>query len=123
MPKIKVFVTLKNILTKEVLQESYDGILNENKIIYKEGSKTITIYKYSNTITMIRRGEEVMQFHFLKGTSDCIYEFGYKEPFRITIETSLLEMKEKQIHICYQTRLGEEIMGIFDFRLQYEVIL
>ena len=39
MPKIKVFVTLKNKLNNEQIKKTYEGFLTSEKITYKEENK------------------------------------------------------------------------------------
>lgn len=124
MPKIKVFVRLENKETKTTLEQICHGILLDHKIIYYEEKRVVTIYLDSNTIKMIRKENEssiVLTFHEGK-KENCIYELKQVGNFEITTETSLLEMNDNKVHICYKTKLKDELMGNFDFHLHYEVI-
>ncbi len=123
MTKIKVHIILENKENGEILDETYDGFCTKEKLVYKEPSKRVTIYRENNTIKMIRREQEQTTFlTFQKGMTEGKYEMKSFEPISFTIKTFLLEEKENSIHICYQTELLKEAMGNFDFKLQYEVI-
>ncbi|MCI9234282.1 MAG: hypothetical protein HFH08_06830 [Bacilli bacterium] len=123
MPKIKVFVTLVNRLNNEQIKKTYEGFLNDEKLAYKEEDKIVTIYRNSNTIKMIRRSKEnLVTLNFMEGkTKKSHLEMMGLEPLEIETDTSLLENNKYGFHICYRTRVKEEIMGDYDFCLQYEV--
>ncbi len=123
MPKIKVFVTLKNKLNNEQMEKTYDGFLTNEKITYKEEDNIVTIYRNSNTIKMIRRSNEnLITLNFEEGvTKKSRLEPVGLGPIEIETETSLLESNECQIYVCYKTKIKEEIMGDYEFKLQYEV--
>lgn len=124
MPKIKVFVTLKNKQTKETLNDCYRGFMTSDKFVYQEENRIVTIYKKYNTITMIRREKEnstFLTFEEGKKKEGSYQILGY-HPIKLEIETFLLEIQEKNIHICYQTWFEDELMGDFDIQIQYEVI-
>lgn len=124
MPKIKVFVRLENKETKTTLERMYHGILLDHKIIYYEDNRIVTIYLHSNTIKMIRKEKEnsiFLTFHEGK-KENCAYELKQVGKLEITTETSLLEVNDNNVHICYKTKWNDELMGNFDFQLHYEVI-
>lgn len=123
MPKIKVFVTLKNKLSNELMERTYNGFLTDEKISYKEEDKIVTIYRNSNTIKMIRRcNESLITLNFEKGeTKKSKLELTSLKPIEIETETLSLENNESRIYICYKTKIKEEIMGDYEFNLQYEV--
>lgn len=123
MPKIKVFVTLKDKQNQEQIKKTYDGFLTNEKIVYKEENRTVTIYRNSNTIKMIRRNEEsIITLNFVEGKIKNSYlEMLGLEPLELETETSLLENQKYGFHICYKTKVNEEVMGEYDFHLQYEV--
>ncbi len=123
MPKIKVFVTLKNKLNNEQIKKTYEGFLTSEKITYKEENKIVTIYRNSNTIKMIRRCEEsLITLNFKKGeTKKSELKPAGLNPIELETETLLLESNNNQIYICYKTKIKEEIMGDYEFYLQYEV--
>lgn len=123
MPKINVFMTLKNKLNNEQIKGTYEGFLTDDKITYKEEEKIVTIYRNSNTIKMIRRCKEnLIILNFEKGEikKSQLEPIGL-EPIEIETETLLLESNDKQIYIRYKTKIKEEIMGDYEFNLQYEV--
>lgn len=124
MPKIKVFITLKNNQNKEVLQEVCSGFINDEKIVYQEDKRIVTILKNSNTIQMIRRENHHIIYLPLEEGKELTgsYQIEPYQPINIVVNTSLLSYSGNKIHICYQTRIENEIMGDFDFNLQYEVI-
>lgn len=123
MPKINVFMTLKNKLYNEQIKGTYEGFLTDDKITYKEEEKFVTIYRNSNTIKMIRRCKEnLIILNFAKGEikKSQLEPIGL-EPIEIETETLLLESNDNQIYIRYKTKIKEEIMGDYEFNLQYEV--
>lgn len=123
MPKINVFMTLKNKLNNEQIKGTYEGFLTDDKITYKEEEKIVTIYRNSNTIKMIRRCKEnLIILNFEKGEikKSQLEPIGL-EPIEIETETLLLESNDNQIYIRYKTKIKEEIMGDYEFNLQYEV--
>lgn len=119
MPKIKVFMTLENKQTGEILKEYYDGILTKEKIVYQEENKIVTIFKDLNTIKMIRKdSNNSIHFTFQQGKlRKGFYKIDQRQ-FEFMVETSLLEFDKKMLHICYQTKIENEIMGNFDFKLE-----
>lgn len=124
MPKIKVFVTLKNNLNGEVYSKSYPGFLNQEKLVYQEEKRTVTIYEDFNTIKMIRREKENSTFLTFQKDVTRIGSFemvGY-QPLEIEVSTSLLEKRKQWYRIVYQTRVGKELMGDFDITIHYEVV-
>ncbi len=123
MPKIKVFVTLTNKLNNEQIKKIYEGFLTNEKLIYKEEDRIVTIYRNSNIIKMIRRSKEnVITLNFVEGkTKKSHLEITGLEPLEMETETSLLENNEYGFHVCYKTKIKEEIMGDYDFHLRYEV--
>ncbi len=124
MPKIKVFVTIKNTLEKEYLENSYTGILTDRKLLYQDEKRTVTILKKCNTIEMITHDKEnSSHLTFKEHTEERgIYNVKNIGTLEITVKTSLLEISNNEIHICYQTLFDTELMGQFDFKLRYEVI-
>jgi len=124
MPKIKVFVTIKNNIDNVVLKNQYDGFLNNEKLVYQEEERIVTIYEESNTIRMIRREKENSTFLTFKDnvTTKGTYEIVGYRPLEIEISTSLLEKKDTSYHICYQTKVDKDIMGDFEVTIYYEVI-
>lgn len=123
MPKIKVFMTLKNKQTSEILKAFYGGILTKEKIVYQEENKIVTIFKDHNKIKMIRKDQnDIIYLTFQKGKIEKgFYEVKQKK-FEFVVKTSLLEFDHEMLHICYQTKIEDEIMGDFDFKLHFEVI-
>ena len=121
MQKIQVFIRIQNQWDHSFLEGTYDGFLTQEKIVYLEEKRTVTILKDSNTITITRRDQENYIFltfeknHVTKG----IYKIDNLRSFEIQIETSLLEIFENQMHICYQTSVEKNVLGIFDFHLRY----
>lgn len=124
MPKIKVFITLKNNQNKEVLEETCFGVINGEKISYQEDNRIVTILKNCNKIEMIRREKNTSINLPLEAGKKTIgsYKIESYDPINIIVNTSLLTISNNKIHICYQTKIEQEIMGDFDFTLQYEVI-
>lgn len=124
MPKIKVFVTLDNKLEKKKIRNSYNGFLNKEKLVYLEDEKIVTISRKCNTITMIRKGKEnsiFLTFEKEKKT-DCFCKMKDCLSFQFSIFTQKLEQKENVLHLCYETKIEQEVMGVFELFLQYEVI-
>lgn len=123
MSKIKLFVTLVDKRTKEQIKRTYDGFLTNEKLVYKEEDKIVTIYRNSNIMKMIRRNtDSFITLNFEEGKTKISYlEMTGLEAIEIKTETSLLEMNECGFHICYKTKIKEEVMGDYDFHLQYEV--
>lgn len=119
---MKVFVTLIDKQNQEQRQEIYDGFWTTEKLVYKEESKIVTIYMNYNKIKMVRREPEcVITLNFMEGKClKSLLEIKGMLPLTIETETSLLNINEEKIHICYQTKIEKEIMGSYD--LQLEVI-
>ena len=68
MSKIKVHIILKNKQTGEISDAFYDGFTTQEKLVYKESQKRVTIYRNCNTIKMIRREQnQVTLLTFKKG--------------------------------------------------------
>lgn len=124
MPKIKVLVTINNTLSAESLENTYIGILIDDKLIYKDESRIVTILKKCNTIEMITHDKESSSNLTFKEKTEKkgIYKVKDIGTFEVTVKTSLLEISNDEIHICYQTLLETELMGQFDLKLRYEVI-
>lgn len=119
MPKIKVFIKLENKKNKEILEKTYSGYKRDDKIIYQDGNIICTIYKKSNTIEMIRKEEEsITEFVFEKNSTQKGKIKMEGTILNFDIETSILEFTNQYLHICYKTKVEEEIMGDFDFHLE-----
>ena len=92
------------------------GIINKNKIIYKENDIKVTIVVLSNKILMNREHSNYeIDFVFEEGvTTKATYKLKeYNKEFTIDIKTTKLVIKEDLIDINY--RLGN---SIFSFTLK-----
>lgn len=123
MPKIRVFVRLVDRLNHDQIKKTYEGFLTNEKLVYKEEDRIVTIYRNSNTIKMIRRSKDgFITLNFMEGKTKKSYlEITGLEPLEIETDTSLLENSQYGFHVCYKNRVEEEIMGDYDLCLQYEV--
>lgn len=114
MGKIKLREILKS--NNDNIDIFINGILNKNKIIYKENDVKVTIAVLSNKILMNRLHKNYeIDLTFEKGkTTYAIYKLKeYNKEFKLTIKTTKLDIDEKSISINY--RLEEEL---FSFKLE-----
>ena len=80
------------------------GIINKNKIIYKENDIKVTIVVFSNKILMNRLHDNYeIDFIFEKGKrTNAIYKLTeYNKEFKLDIITTKLVISEKEISIIY----------------------
>ena len=103
MGKIKLKEILKS--NNENIDIDIIGILNKNKIIYKENDIRVTIVVLNNKILMNRlHNNYEIDFIFEEGkTTSATYKLKeYNKEFKLTIKTTKLVIEEKQISINYR---------------------
>ena len=102
MGKIKLREIFKS--NEENIDINVVGILNKNKIIYKENDIKVTIVVFSNKILMSRlHSNYEIDFIFENGkTTNAVYKLKeYNKEFKLTIKTTKLVINEKYISINY----------------------
>lgn len=125
MAKIKVKFYLNNITDNDVIKQEYIGLFNNNKIIFYENNKCVTIYNSDNKIVMNRISDDFkinMIFENKLDTLGTYYLNEYNSYFNIYIKTKKLEILDNKIIINYESRLEGDEQKNYQFELEYEVI-
>ncbi|NLL44689.1 MAG: DUF1934 domain-containing protein [Mollicutes bacterium] len=122
MPKIKIYSTLNSpegIEKKEII-----GILENDIIIYKEDSVDVTIQILDNKIKLNRKSKEYdINMNFIKNDETIgNYIIDENMVLDLKIKTNILEIKENKIIIEYELIIADELVGTFNWVIDYEVI-
>lgn len=126
MAKIKIKTSLNTIneISANINNEIF-GEINNNEIIYNEGEIKVIISILDDKITMSRINDDyVIRMEFIKDSiTEGLYDIkDVNAKFNLAVETNELTIEDGKIFINYHLNLNNEDMGIFKFKLDYEVI-
>ena len=110
------YVIYDNLLVK--------GILNDNKLVYKEEDISVTILLKDNKIEMKRKSHDYcieLSFCEHKPSLGMYYLKEYNQNLELQIETLSLLHNEQRIDIEYILSMEKETVGHFIFSLELEV--
>ncbi len=115
MPKIKACIRIENETKKDVFETN--GIIQENKLKYKDNDSTMMIYDYEKQILFRENNELKITYPFsLKEKTIGIIELkDLNQLLNVEIETKKINRKKNDIEIEY--RMENQI-----FRYQVEEI-
>lgn len=118
MAKIKIHSEIKNISTNQEETLECMGILDKNKIIYKDNDGINEMNIKENEIVLIKKRNDktTLTFHFKKGTSSMVDITLEENHFKLPLLTKEIVKKKNLIKIIYQIDSNET----FSFTFQYE---
>jgi len=122
MPKIRIHsavISPEETITKEAI-----GILQDNKIIYKEDNVDVTILIFDNKIRLSRVSEQYeLNMEFIKD-EEVPGNYIIEKNINIDLKTktNILKIDKSNIIIEYELKLADEEIGRFNFEIKYEVI-
>ncbi len=123
MAKININSTLKT--KNNVIKNEFIGIINNNKITYKDNGVLVNIYIDNNKIKMERKTSSyIIKFTFIHNTvTQCEYYIkGLERIIYFDNYTKQLQIKSNKIFVEYDLYQQQNKIESFMFKLIYEVI-
>lgn len=119
MAKVKIDSKIKNISTNLEARLECDGILNNNKLIYKDNDSNNEIMILSNEVILTKKRVDniKMKFYFKENSHNFIEVIDNNYSLKIPLSTEKLIIKENEIEIHYQVDSNEKFL----FHLIYKM--
>lgn len=124
MHMLKIRIHSAVISPEETITKEAIGILQDNKIIYKEDNVDVTILIFDNKIRLSRVSEQYeLNMEFIKD-EEVPGNYIIEKNINIDLKTktNILKIDKSNIIIEYELKLADEEIGRFNFEIKYEVI-